>query len=436
MISSTKPIKAFNMKTFITTLIAVAVPALFATVPMRGEESSASTSLSATEDALKATRIEAERVQAEAQMAQMQAEKLFRQAREQMSQSRVQIAQAESGYQYQPPQGAVGGTISGSSSGSGQQGGGPAQFSERLTQIIQRATPGYSGGPGRTLVVRSGDGDPAAQAALEEDLAVMSHIFDKAIIEKVGGGNRERTAMGINVYFGPNADTIRNLYLDGYGALFTLKVNFPLLAPPKVNEEQKEKPAAASEWDEAKRELYSREEGSGMMRTVPPRTLRYPGSSEAVEEFSEQKVTQLKDALLESLKSATNIRSLKPDDSITLCVFGGPGTPQFVYRAGSAVRSVPVVPPPAGVPGAGVAVPQTVDPATGLPQAPSLPVRTSRGDGMPARGSILTVRVKKSDVDSFAKGKLDLDQFRKKASLTIYPSGSDGGNAAQRWEMY
>jgi hypothetical protein len=53
---------------------------------------------------------------------------------------------------------------------------------------------------------------------------------------------------------------------------------------------------------------------------------------------------------------------------------------------------------------------------------------------MPARGSILTIRVKKSDVDSFAKGKLDLDQFRKKASMTIYPGGADGANAAPRWE--
>jgi len=32
----------------------------------------------------------------------------------------------------------------------------------------------------------------------------------------------------------------------------------------------------------------------------------------------------------------------------------------------------------------------------------------------------MTIRVKKSDIDSFAKGKLTLDDFRKKASIVIY----------------
>jgi hypothetical protein len=412
------------MKKFISTIIAVAVPVLFTAVPMRGEETSASTSLSAAEDSLKQARAEAEGVQVEAQKLQQEAEIQYRLAREQADRFRVQIAQAESGYQSVGGGGAVG---SGSVGMSPPTPGTPL-FSERLATIIQR--PGNSGGPGRTLMIRSGEGEPGTQAALEEDMAVMAHIFDKAIAEKVGPGNRERTAMGINVFFGPNADSIRNLYLDGYGAVFTLRVNFPLLAPPKVSEEPKEKPAATSEWDEAKRELYSRDEGSG--RSIPPRTIRFPSSSEPGEEYSEQKVTQLKDALLESLKSATNIRNLKSEDSITLCVFGGATMGQVVVRPAAPVRTVP---PAGGVTGeggtSGTAAP--VNPPA-PPQAMSGFFASSRGGGMPARGSILTIRVKKSDVDSFAKGKLDLDQFRKKASMTIYPGGADGANAAPRWE--
>jgi hypothetical protein len=414
------------MKKFISTVIAVAVPVLFIAVPMRGEETSIATSLSSAEDSLRKSGVEAERAQVEAQKLQQDAGRQYRQARELTDRVRVQIAQAESGYQSVGGGGAGGGgSVDMSPPPSGT-----SQFSERLATVIQR--PGNSGGPGRTLVIRSGDGEPGTQAALEEDMAVMAHIFDKAIAEKIGPGNRERTAMGINVYFGPNADSIRNLYLDGYGALFTLRVNFPLLAPPKVSEVPKEKPATTSEWEEAKREVYSRDEG----RTIPSRTMRLPGPFEAGEEYSEQKVAQLKDALLESLKSAANIRNLKSDDSITVCVFGGPGMASGFYRASSGGRGAPQR-PPANPPAPGAQVPPTVDPTTGLPVPSTEPFpvgATSRVAGWPARGSILTIRVKKSDVDAFAKGKLDLDQFRKKASMTIYPGGGDGGFTVQRWE--
>jgi hypothetical protein len=41
----------------------------------------------------------------------------------------------------------------------------------------------------------------------------------------------------------------------------------------------------------------------------------------------------------------------------------------------------------------------------------------------------MTLRAKKSDIDSFAKGKTDLDDFRKKVSTAIYqaPGGGAGG---------
>ena len=238
------------MKKFISTVIAVAVPVLFTAVPMCGEETSVATSLSSAEDSLrKSRRRSGAGASRSTEVAARRQGGSTRQARELKDRVRVQIAQAESGYQSFGGGGAVGG----GSAGMSPPAPGNSQFSERLATVIQR--PGNSGGPGRTLVIRSGDGEPGTQAALEEDMAVMAHIFDKAIAEKVGPGNRERTAMGINVYFGPNADSIRNLYLDGYGALFTLRVNFPLLAPPKVNEEPKEKPATTSEWEEAKREV-------------------------------------------------------------------------------------------------------------------------------------------------------------------------------------
>jgi hypothetical protein len=34
--------------------------------------------------------------------------------------------------------------------------------------------------------------------------------------------------------------------------------------------------------------------------------------------------------------------------------------------------------------------------------------------------SVLTIHAKKSDIDAFAKGKINSDEFRKKASVLIY----------------
>src|SRR5437879_3387322 len=49
------------------------------------------------------------------------------------------------------------------------------------------------------LMIRSCAADPKEQGGLEEDLAVMSHILDKALDEKVGNQPRGRKAMGIDV---------------------------------------------------------------------------------------------------------------------------------------------------------------------------------------------------------------------------------------------
>ena len=145
----------------------------------------------------------------------------------------------------------------------------------------------------------------------------MSRILEKAASERAGGHGGQpygATAMGIDVFFTPAANPLRSLYLDGYGALFMLNVGFPFLPPPHA-EGQQEKTEANSDWEDAKQELY----GQPWWRTrlVAP-----------TEPYDEERVNRLREGLLESLKNATNIRGLKPDDSITVCVFGGPSSGQ------------------------------------------------------------------------------------------------------------
>ena len=199
--------------------------------------------------------------------------------------------------------------------------------------------------------------------------------------------------MGINVLLGQGSGPACNLYLDGYGALFFVGVNFPLVAPAAKSDD--EKPAGDSTWEEAKQELYGG--GPGARAPFPP-----------AEEFSQDKVNKLKTTLLDALKNASNIRGLRPEEFVTICVLGGAGPagprPKHVARAG------------AGGGGGGF--------GNGFGFAYS---------GTPSRGTIMTIRVKKSDVDSFAKGKVSPEEFQKRARITTYATSADSGNSELGW---
>src|SRR6185503_17011719 len=153
-----------------------------------------------------------------------------------------------------------------------------------------------------------------------------------------------------------------------------------------------------STWEEAKQELY----GQSDAWAQAGKAFKFSMASGPQQEYDRDKVEDLKASLLEALKNATNIRGLKENESITVCVFGGlsaaPGKARTVAKRGPNWKDAEVV---------DVLV-------------------TSPDDGPPARGTIMTMRVKKSDADAFATGKLDLDDFRTKVTITIY-AGETGG---------
>jgi len=243
-------------------------------------------------------------------------------------------------------------------------------------------------GPGaasKSFVIRSSSSDPKEQANLEEDLTVMSHLLDKSLEELPGGQRHRETALGIDLFFAPGSSPMRSLYLDGYGAVFLVNVSFPLLPPPQKVE--KEKPATNSDWEAARDEVYG-QRGDGKFTVGPS------------EEFNEDKVSKLKETLFETLKNATNIRGLKADDSITICVFGGSSSSRAKAKA-SAKRMV-------------------------AKDGDVMMWQEGIMDG-PGRQTVLTLRVKKSDVDAYAKGKVNLDEFQKRARLTAYATGTGPG---------
>ena len=250
--------------------------------------------------------------------------------------------------------------------------------------------------PGRTLIVPGKEIEASASRALEEDLNVMARILEKAIERKSEDDGPK--AMGIDVFSSSSSSGVRNLYLDGYGAVFILNIRFPLTPPPDKAEQSKTNEPASSEWADAWDDVYgSRGEWGVDFGKGLPKDFGSPKSfGSSTEEYDADKVENLNVSVLEALRNATNIRNLKSDEKVTVVVTSSAGSVDVKKKRVTAENR--------SARGGGSAV----------------EVRESerRADG--SARSALTIHAKKSDIDSFAKGKLTLDEFRKKATVALY----------------
>ena len=245
---------------------------------------------------------------------------------------------------------------------------------------------------GRTLVVQSVDTDPATIANAEEDMSVMALILRKA----TGGSSSEdkRLALGVEVdstLFGSSSGA-RNIYVEGYGALFLLGVRYPLIAPQDKADEPQVKDERSNDWKEAREEYLAGgrveldDEIQGVWKAGGGR-----GGNSGGEEYDADKVEELKVALLESLKNANHIRILKPTEYVNVVIQGGEAriSEKTVTTRGGQVN---------------------------------VTVRSKAGSRSDSRRgeTVMTLRVKKSDVDAFASGALDYAGFRNKATIQTY----------------
>jgi hypothetical protein len=382
-----KTIKEMNMKAIILIItISAAASLLNAPISRAQDTAPEPVGLPQAQEAMQVAQDELAKAQAEAQNAQAQAQKAQADAKAGFSKAQQQQQQMERAQKELAQLSAPAG---------GDPFSPKPEYTERLQNILVRA-PNH--GAGKALVIRSSESDLKEQAQLEEDLAVMAHILEKAASERAGGHGGQpygATAMGIYVFYTPAASPLRSLYLDGYGALFMLNVGYPLLPPPHA-EGQQEKPEANSDWEDAKQELYGQPRGGRALVA-------------SAEPYDEERVNRLREGLLESLKNATNIRGLKPDDSITVCVFGGPSWGQLKTMTYVKRGTGPGEARSAREPRGAVAV--------------------SGRDGSPMRQTIMTIRVKKSDADAFAKGAMTQEAFRKRAHVVSYAGSPETGMA-------
>jgi hypothetical protein len=241
--------------------------------------------------------------------------------------------------------------------------------------------------------------------AIERDIHVMSHIFDRMLkepVRKIGG---VFAVMGD--FFGRDSHVTQVIYADGYGAMFFIDVDFALVGPPPASEatepnEPEERVDTA--WKQAERELYA-----------PPNIMRGRGTeSRPGPAYDAEKVELLKRNLVETLKHAANIRALKADESVILTVTGRAIMSTTAVYRGKSVEWV--FSDGKWIPGPGRPM---------MASYPSLPP------------SVLTIRAKKSDIDAFSKGELDFNKFYGRTQLLANWSGSTGttSTSVNQFEM-
>jgi len=162
----------------------------------------------------------------------------------------------------------------------------------------------------RMHIVPAADMKPEEVDKLEQDINIMCHLLHKQLKPTYLGGSGQmyEDLFDVSTYFGLQTRDTQGIYIEGYGVLFLMTVNFPLVLPP----EEKVKPTQAQQdiqsvWEQAKEEM-------NQMQT--PRRAIKP------EQYDLYKSQYLQLKLIEVLKYATNMNRLRPEDWIIIKVTG------------------------------------------------------------------------------------------------------------------
>src|ERR1043166_4526019 len=244
-------------------------------------------------------------------------------------------------------------------------------------------------------MIRFSPADPKASAALEKDLFVMARVIGRTL--ERAETDKVIKKMGVAMLLTGSGRSVRPMYIEGLGPLFMIKVNFPVMPPPKADEKPVANATQDSEWEQAILDLYGTEqvvwpeEHSG--RTSP---------------YNEEQVELLKKELIDALKNAANIHGLKPEEFVSIAVFGHSSSTTY-----------------------SVAVPSEGE-SNGVKYSVNARGYLKVADSA-AKGTVMTLRAKKGDIDAFAGGKLTADAFKSKVAVTTYYGSGDSRTSINSW---
>jgi hypothetical protein len=259
-----------------------------------------------------------------------------------------------------------------------------------------------------------------------EDLNVLSLIFSRHLERALGeeGSEARDYKLGIPMLLQTGGRWVEASYIEGFGAVFNLRVRFPLV-PAAAPDKDTPSSQQDSEWEQARRAL------AGGTQDDPRRLNPY----EKARRYSPNLVETLKKRVIELLRNASNLRHVQPDEWIAV-TFAGP--PNVVTRPSGSVGgagqawaqpgyqigkngddsetppepSLPAAKPPEGP------SPRASHSTPGAPGAAK--ISQTAAPQTPDRATVMTIRVKKRDADAFAGNKMSEDQFFHAAEITSY----------------
>ena len=285
--------------------------------------------------------------------------------------------------------------------------------SQQLDSLINSISFSSQAGSGNTvLVIPSEQTTTEGLLTINEDMNVMIRIFEKNLdqdrIATASSGifiPSRRDPYGI--FLGGSRNQIQSMYLQGFGVLFLMNVDFPLSPPADVQEEQQESQKTEEGdpvWEQIRQEMYEPQKVDRRGRTDPPE-----------ERYDAEKVESLQKTLINTLKHAANVRCLKPDESVILAITGKGGSTSTIITAARLSGNDKILVQEKSPDGKSVT---------------RLITGSSLDDIGLSSPSVLVIRAKKSDIDIFAKGDVDFEKFRQRVQLLTYPllGGAEGGN--------
>ena len=210
--------------------------------------------------------------------------------------------------------------------------------------------------------------------SITEDLQIMSRVLEKRL-QRADLLDRSLHRLP---WHGTAVDAI---YLEGYGVLFTMDADLPL-APTQAEPTAGEDDEVDRVWEQTKREMFA-SEGPWIKSLYD----RYNA-----ETYDPDRVSELEYTLIDALVHARNIRSLQPDDWIIIAVRGR----QVWDRAVLLEKRF-----------------HKYDDDKNLNR---LELRDVDGP----RLTVMTLRVKRADVDALAEADIDEQVFRDRVSVITY----------------
>lgn len=253
----------------------------------------------------------------------------------------------------------------------------------------------FGSGTDKMLVIPTGEMKTEDLLSINEDMNVMSRILLKELINiDIALPAPVFGALFTNNY-GLADTTLNCIFLQGYGALFLIKVGFPLSAPSETAEqpEEPDKEDVDSVWEQTRQQIYQPLAASTINLNTREPDVKYDA----------QRIENLKTTLIKTLKHAANIRALKPDESVILRISGSGQSINILSVKKDGNQSL------------------VNYESNGIRQLVMISGDLEDYIKSLSTPSVILIRAKKSDIDSFAKGELDIEKFHQLVQIISYP---------------